>query len=104
MTNFLANRESLNPLVAVAIGSGQAVRGAVAAGADLLLAFNAGVYRNVGTGSLAAFLPYGNANAQTENLLCTQILPHNAGTPIVAGVFSADPTLNLQEYLLRLKS
>ena len=48
------------PVIAVVAGSGQVAR---AAGADLLVVLNAGFYRTVGTGSLAPFLPYGNANA-----------------------------------------
>jgi two-component system, NtrC family, response regulator HydG len=99
-----ASQESGNPIVAVAVGSGMIVRAAVEAGADLLLAFNAGVYRTAGTGSLAAFMPYGNANLQTENLLRSQVFPCSAKTPVVAGVFSADPTLDIHEHLNRLKS
>ena len=84
-------------------GSGLIVRAAVDAGADALIVLNAGVYRSLGTGSLAAFLPYGNANDQTEALLREHVLPRSAGLPIVAGVFAADPTLPLDDRLSRLK-
>jgi two-component system response regulator HydG len=96
------NTES--PIVAVAVGSGMIVRAAVEAGADLLLAFNAGLYRTAGTGSLAAFLPYGNANQQTETLLRSQVFPCSSQTPVVAGVFPADPTIDLCAHLNRLKA
>lgn len=74
------------------------------AGADLLLALNAGLYRTLGYGSLASFLPYGNANAQTLELLRHDVLPRAGRTPVVAGVFGADPTLNLAEHLAQLRA
>lgn len=57
------------PLTAVVAGSGLVTRCAVEAGTDLLFVLNAGLYRTLGTGSLASFLPFGNANHQTETLL-----------------------------------
>lgn len=99
-----ANSARTQPVVAVVAGSGLVVRCAVEAGADLLMVLNAGLYRNLGTGSLAAFLPYGNANDQTETLLREQVLPRAQGLPIVAGVFAADETVGLETRLKRLKS
>jgi two-component system response regulator HydG len=91
------------PVVAVVAGSGQVAQTAVRAGADLLLALNAGLYRTLGWGSLASFLPYGNANEQTEQLLREHILPRAGRVPVVAGLFGADPTLDLAEHLGRLQ-
>ncbi len=62
------------PIISVVAGSGQIAKSAVASGADLIIALNAGSYRNIGFGSLAAFMPYGNANDQTEQLLRLLIL------------------------------
>jgi two-component system response regulator HydG len=78
-------------------------RYAAEAGADFLVALNAGLYRNLGTGSLASFLPYGNANDQTEALLREHILPHAGGLPTVAGVLTSDPTRPLRTLLRRLR-
>ncbi len=91
-------------VVAVVAGSGLVASCAVEAGADLIMVLNAGLYRNLGTGSLAAFLPYGNANDQTESLLVEQVLPRTQGVPIVAGVFAADETVRLETRLKRLKN
>ncbi|WP_425396064.1 phosphoenolpyruvate hydrolase family protein [Aeoliella sp.] len=107
MTEFqqlLAERvaQGNSPIVAVAAGSGQIVRAAVEGEADFVLALNAGVYRNHGIGSLGAFMPYGNANDQTEQLLREHHLPHVGNTPIVAGVFPVDPTMDLDVRLDRL--
>lgn len=80
------------PRLAVAAGSGQVARSAVDAGADFLLALNAGVYRNLGHGSLPSFLPFGNTNAQTLKLLREHILPAAANrVPVVAGAMPGDP-------------
>src|ERR1700733_3159298 len=90
------------PAVAVSAGSGQIVRYAVEAGADLLLALNAGLYRGLGRGSLASLMAYGNANAQTEALLTQHILPNASARPVVAGVMASDPTMDLDAQLERL--
>ena len=78
------------PMLAVAAGSGQVVRSAVHAGADLLLALNAGVYRNQGMGSLPSMMPFGNANEQTATLLKDHILPVTGKVPVIAGVQPGD--------------
>jgi len=92
-----------SPLIGIVAGSGLVARGAVDAGADLLFAMNAGLYRNQGGGSFAAFLPYGNANDQTEALLREHVLPRRGPLPVVAGVMASDPTCPLEERLGRLK-
>jgi two-component system response regulator HydG len=91
------------PIISVVAGSGQITKSAVASGADLIIALNAGYLRNIGFGSLAAFMPYGNANDQTEQLLKHHILPHRKTTPVVAGVFSSDPAMPMLERLKKLK-
>lgn len=100
ITNF---NNSSSPIISVVAGSGQITKSAVASGADLIIALNAGFYRNIGFGSLAAFMPYGNANDQTEQLLRQNILPHRKSIPVVAGVFAADPNLITRKRLERLK-
>jgi len=92
-----------SPLIGVVAGSGLMIRSAVNAGADLIIALNAGLYRSMGYGSLAAFMPYGNANRQMEDLLRQHILPHRGNTPVVAGVFASDPVLEIQQVLEKLK-
>src|SRR4051812_27428136 len=84
----IASEKRREPIVAIVAGSGISVTAAVAGGADLILALNAGIYRNLGCGSLAAFLPYGDANAQTEQLLRESVLPRAGSTPVMAGLFS----------------
>lgn len=104
LKDLIINHDKLtSPIISVVAGSGQITKSAVASGADLIIALNAGVYRNIGLGSLAAFMPYGNANDQTEQLLRHHILPHRKSTPVVAGVFATDPNQPTKERLERLK-
>lgn len=90
--------------IGVVAASGQVARAAAEAGTDLLFALNAGSFRNMGTGSLAAYLPYGNANDQTLQLLREQVLPQSRDVPVVAGVFGSDPTIPLAERLTTLRN
>ncbi|MFG0294708.1 MAG: phosphoenolpyruvate hydrolase family protein [Maioricimonas sp. JB045] len=90
------------PLIMVVPGSGLIARCAVESRADALMVLNAGVYRSMGSGTLAAFLPFGNANDQTEELLRNQILPRSGRLPVIAGVHAVDPTCPLEERLDRL--
>jgi len=92
------------PVLAVVAGSGMVARCSVEAGADLLLALNAGVYRNLGVGTLAAFMPLGNANQQTDDLLRWHLLPQASSTPIIAGACAADSEAVVDEYLQRWKN
>ena len=88
----------------VVCGSGQVTSAAAKSEADILFVLNAGFYRSgMGTGSLASFMPYGNANDQTETILKQYVLPHSPKVPIVAGVMASDPTVDLQVRLERLK-
>lgn len=105
LKNLISNSSTLSsPLIAVVAGSGQIVRSASAAGTDLIIALNAGYYRNMGYGSLAAFMPYGNANDQTEQLLRKHVIPQSGSTPVVAGLFASDPNQSIKSRLETLKS
>jgi two-component system response regulator HydG len=104
LTKLIRSHNKLSaPIISVVAGSGQITKSAVASGADLIIALNAGFLRNIGFGSLAAFMPYGNANDQTEQLLRHHILPHKKTTPVLAGVFASDPEKPIVERLKNLK-
>ena len=97
-------RSLTKPIIAVVAGSGLVVKQSVEAGADLLLSLNAGVYRNLGQGSLASFLPFANANEQTEDLLLHHILPSAASVPVIAGILADDPFHPVEERLQRYRA
>jgi DNA-binding NtrC family response regulator/predicted TIM-barrel enzyme len=91
------------PLIFSIPGSGQIARYAVEGGAHFVMVLNAGIYRSAGVGSLGAFMPFGNANDQTESLLRKQILPRIKDVPIVVGLFANDPVFPLASRLKRMK-
>ncbi|HYF49677.1 MAG TPA: sigma 54-interacting transcriptional regulator [Planctomycetota bacterium] len=91
-------------LIAVVAGSGECAKSAVQAEADALIALNAGIYRNMGHGSLAAFFPFGNANEQTWQLLRDHLLPHAGDCPVVAGLFGEAAEPDIARYLEQIKS
>ncbi len=95
--------KSSTPIISVVAGNGQIAKLSIASGADLIIALNAGLYRHMGYGSLTSFLPFTNANDQTEQLLRQHILPHTQSIPVVAGVFASDPTRPLKTRLDMLK-
>ena len=90
------------PLIFSIPGSGQIARYAVEGGAHFVMVLNAGIYRSAGVGSLGAFMPFGNANDQTESLLRKQILPRIKDVPIVIGLFANDPVSPLNSRLKRI--
>ena len=92
-----------SPIISVVAGSAHITKSAEASDSDFIIALNAGYYRNIGFGSLASFMPYGNANDQTERLLRLHILPHRKSIPIVAGVFASDPSRSIENRLVKLK-
>lgn len=100
---IVAGKPTDRPLIGVAPGSGHITATAANAGADLFFVFSAGVYRTTGVGSLGSFLPYGNANDQTAELLIKHILPHAGSVPVVAGLMASDPIASVEERLRRYR-
>jgi DNA-binding NtrC family response regulator/predicted TIM-barrel enzyme len=99
-----ATADNGSRLIAVVPGSGDVTRAAVDAGADLLIALNAGHFRNCGNGSLAAYMPFSNANETTETLLCEHILPHAGSVPVIAGLCGPLDEPRARTYLDRLQA
>ncbi len=66
------------------------------------MVLNAGLYRMAGVSSLGSFMPFANANDQTEELLRTQILPRVHKAPLVSGLMPNDPTVPIDVRFNRL--
>lgn len=97
--------EQYHQLLAVAVGSGMIARYSLDGGADFLLCLSSGLFRQMGWGSLAAFLPASNSNDVTMQLGCHQILPAiGLEVPVIFGLHATDPTINLPEYIKKIKS
>ncbi len=86
-------RRSKFPIVFVSPGSGQVAKSAAEGGAHFLMILNAGLFRTAGVSSVGCFMPFGNANDQTEKLIRTQILPRTRNIPLVAGMMPCDPSV-----------
>ena len=86
-------------MLSVAIGSGMTTQYLIKGGADLILAMNAGRFRQMGQSAFSAFLGYSNANEMVMKFASEEILPMADGFPVICGVFMQDPTIYLYEYL-----
>ncbi len=85
-------RKGKFPIIFVSPGSGHVARYAVEGETHFLMILNAGLFRSAGVSSLGAYMPFGNANDQTETLLRNQIMPRARNIPLVAGMMPGDPT------------
>src|SRR4051794_12495002 len=77
-------------IVGAGAGTGLSAKCAEEGGADLLVVYNSGRFRMAGRGSLAGYLPYGDANAIVVEM-GQEVLPIVRRTPVLAGVCGTDP-------------
>jgi predicted TIM-barrel enzyme len=91
------------PMIGAGVGSGFAAKFAERGGADFLILHSAGRFRNAGTTSLAAFLPFGDANAITQEI-AEEVVSVVESVPIFAGVCATDPLRSLPAYLKKLQA
>jgi two-component system, NtrC family, response regulator AtoC len=94
---------SRQPVVGAAVGSGMTAMAAEEGGADLLMVLNAGYFRLQGCGSMAALMPYADANRLTWEIATHHILPRLRGTPVFLGTCAQDPGLILHDHLERVR-
>jgi len=87
-------------LLSFGAGIGLTAVSAERGGADLIGVYSTAVYRMRGIPSLAAFLPYGNANEHMWRM-ASEILPVVRETPCVAGIGAHDPQLDLTDAIER---
>jgi predicted TIM-barrel enzyme len=83
-------------------GSGLSAKCEEAGGADLIIIYNSGRFRLAGRGSLSGLLAYGNANDLVIEM-GREVLPVTVRTPVLAGVNSTDPFLDMGGMLRRLR-
>ncbi len=92
---LLASIRNRQATVGAAVGSGMTAKAAEDGGADFLLVLNAGHFRIQGCSSVAALMPYANANELTWRIAEQHVLPRVRRTPIFLGVCAQDPELNI---------
>lgn len=98
------HRPKEHRLLGAAVGSGMAAKAAEEGGADFLMVLNAGFFRNIGSGSMAALMPYANANELTWELAKTNILPRVKNIPTLIGFCAQDPVFNIRTRMIEMRS
>lgn len=89
-------------MLGAAIGSGMTARAAERAGADFVLALNAGRFRAMGGSSPASVLPIRDSNAFVAGFGRSEIL-RSTKLPVFFGACTFDPRLDLDQFLNRLQ-
>lgn len=90
-------------ILTVATGSGMTTQYLIEGGADLIVAINAGRFRQMGQSAFSAFFAYSNANEMVMNFSIEEVLPIANDFPVICGVFMQDPNIYLYEYFDSLK-
>src|SRR6201988_847106 len=91
------------PIVGGGAGTGLSAKCEEAGGVELIVIYNSARYRMAGRGSLAALMPYGDANAIVLEM-AGEVLPVVTRTPVLAGVNGTDPFRNMDIFLDQLKA
>ena len=94
--------EAGKPIIGCGAGSGISAKLAEAGGADLIIIYNSGRYRMAGRGSLAGYLPYGDANSIVVEM-GAEVLPIVKDVPVLAGVCGTDPFQLMPVFIKNLK-
>ena len=81
-----------------AVGTGISAKWSEAGGADLVATYNIAKYRMMGYASVG-YLPIGDAKQIVLDLGRREIFPVLKNAPLIAGVFGADPTRDMDAYL-----
>ncbi|MEA2632921.1 MAG: hypothetical protein QOE66_3140, partial [Chloroflexota bacterium] len=90
------------PIIGAGAGTGLSAKSAEMGGVDLLVLYNSGRYRMAGRGSLAGYLPYGDANAIVMEM-AREVLPVVERTPVLAGVCATDPFRSMERFLIEVR-
>lgn len=86
-------------IIGVAVGAGTTAKYALQGGADLLLALNAGRFRQMGQSSLAGWLPFANCNEMVMDFGMREIVPMAKELPVIFGLNATDPLIELDSYM-----
>lgn len=90
------------PVIGAGAGTGLSAKCAEGGGGDLIVIYNSGRYRMAGRGSLAGYMPYGDANGIVVEM-ASEVLPLIRSTPVVAGVCGTDPFRLMPVFLAELQ-
>lgn len=99
------NREKRaeNPIIGVAVGAGITAKYAVRGGADLIFVFSSGKFRQMGIGSLAAYLPFVNSNQMVMEIGLREVKRQAQDRPLIFGLNATDPMIDLERYIEKIQ-
>ena len=99
------NREckAKRQIIGVAAGAGITAKYAVRGGADMIFVLSSGKFRQMGVGSLAAYLPFANSNEMVMEIGLREIKPLVKEIPVIFGLNATDPLIDLEWYIERIK-
>lgn len=98
------NREckAQRQIIGVAVGAGITAKYAVRGGADMIFVLSSGKFRQMGVGSLAAYLPFVNSNEMVMEIGLREIKPLVKEIPVIFGLNATDPLIDLEWYVDRI--
>jgi predicted TIM-barrel enzyme len=102
LTRLRAKVAAGQPIIGAGAGTGLSAKAAEMGGVDLLVIYNSGRYRMAGRGSLAGYLPYGDANAIVMEM-AGEVLTVVEKTPVLAGVCGTDPFRKMDVFLRQVE-
>lgn len=101
--DLIAQVKQRQQIVGAAVGSGLSAKAAEAGGADLLMVLTAGYFRMHGLSSMAALLPYANANELAWKIATEQVLTRVKNIPTFLGVCAQDEAMEWSSFLGKVK-
>lgn len=90
-------------IIGVAVGAGITAKYAVRGGADLIFVLSSGKFRQMGVGSLGAYLPFANSNAMVMEIGMREVKPLVQNIPVIFGLHATDPLIDLERYIERIQ-
>lgn len=90
-------------IIGVAVGAGITAKHAVRGGADLIFVFSSGRFRQMGMGSLAAYLPFANSNQMVMDIGLREVKRQVQEQPLIFGLHATDPMIDLEKYIEKIQ-
>lgn len=90
-------------ILSVAAGSGLTAQYVIKGGADLILAINAGRFRQMGLSAFPAFFGCYDTNQSMIELATRELLPMAEDFPVIFGTYMQDPCIHLYDFFNDLK-
>lgn len=104
LSNLDRNIKMNKPVIGVSVGAGISAKYAAMGGADMILALNAGRFRQMGFSSLAGMMPYENSNRMVLDFGSKEVLRVVKNIPVIFGLCASDPNIDLINFIEKIYS